>query len=214
MQNQDSSNNIPRESAANSSSNPDMAQSYQYQSASEPVPTPYYPPYMVTTNSTSKGIIKYGLIGGAIACWIDIIYTLLTTFVPAVGNIVSPLYQLFPTSGIINAGDFIVSLLIALLCSPGFFVAGLLTARSTGIMSSAMTAWALALACFALIDLCLFTMSVFYATTTTPYAFAPNTLYFWGTILVGWFIDLVIVSIVGFGAATLGGNFGKRKQLR
>jgi len=198
MQNQDSSNDISPTAATNTSPDSGARQAAYYQL--EPLKT-----------SRGRGIIKYGLIGGAIASWIDIIYTLLTTFVPAIGDIVAPLYQLSPSPALISVSAFLVSLLIALLCSPGFFVAGLLTTRSTGRISSAMAAWALSLACFAAIDLCLSIISVSYTATTMPYASTPNTLYFWGIILVGWFIDLIVMSIIGFGATMLGGKVGPKR---
>ncbi len=97
-----------------------------------------------------------------------------------------------------------------LLCSPGFFVAGLLATRKAGKMSSAMLACTLALACFAVVDFGITVMFAF----LPPYTVSPfTTLFtfnFWALTLQYWLIDLVFAAALGFGAAALGGAIARK----
>jgi hypothetical protein len=182
-----------------------------------PYPSPYqqYPPYTPVVSSTNEGVVKSGLIGGAIACGINILVTLLLTFVPAIGSVTATLYQIVPLlpSGILSVGGFIVSLIVALLCSPGFFVVGLLATRKTGRMNSAMLACTLALTVFAVVDLGLGIASAYYSLIVLFPSYAPGFLEFWEIVIVGWFADIIMASMVSFGAAALGGAIGRQKRL-
>jgi hypothetical protein len=166
-------------------------------------------------SSPNRVVIQSSLIGGAIACGIDVLVTLLLTFVPAVENVVSPLYQIMPllSPGLLSVGSFIVSLIVALLCSPGFFVIGLQTIRKTGRMNSVMLACTLALVGFAVVDLVLTIASVAYTLASCPPSATFNTLEFWeGALLGGWFADLIMMGMVSFAAAALGATIGKQQR--
>lgn len=174
----------------------------------------YYPSYTPATRSTTGDVIKSSLIGGSIAAGIDVLITLLLVFVPAIGRVVFPLYQFAPLlpANMLSVGEFIVSLILGLLCSPGLFVVGLRTIRKTGRMSSVMLACTLALVGFAVVDFLLIIATAAYDLTAFPSSSASATLEFWGAALLGWLPDLIMVSIVGFGAAALGATIGKRRS--
>lgn len=180
-----------------------------------PYPSPYQQQYpLYTTRSTNQDIIKSSLIGGSIASGINVLITLLLTFVPAIGHATFPLYQFVPllSSGILSVGEFIVSLIIALLCSPGFFVVGLQTIRKIGRINSVMLACTLALGGFAVVDLILVIATTAYSLSTIPPSSTFNVLEFWESSLLGWFVDLIMTSMVSFGAATLGATIGKQQR--
>jgi hypothetical protein len=182
-----------------------------------PYPSPYqqqYPQYAPAPISTNNAVIKSSLIGGSIASGINILITLLLTFVPAIGNATVPLYQFVPLlpSGLLSIGEFILSLIITLLCSPGFFVVGLQAIRKTGKMNSVMLACTLALVGFVAIDLILIIATTAYTLNSLPPDSTFNTLEFWGGALISWFVDLIMMGIVSFGAAALGATIGKQQR--
>jgi hypothetical protein len=165
---------------------------YQYQPQYQ-----QYPP--VASAAAQKSAVMYGLIGGAIASGIDLVVSLFFAYVPVSLNFLGFL-----------ATVYTVNVLIVLLCSPGFFIAGLLATRKTGKMSSAMLACTLALTCFAMVDLCLGVLVSLILSNPIPanffFSFAT-----WEVIFQFWFIDLILASIVGFGVAALGGAIGRKK---
>lgn len=230
MQNQNPSDNIQPTSQANvpPTPTPGMSPPAQYPypppsipngpvPAQYPYPPPYqqqYPPYAPAVSSTSKVVIQSSLIGGSIASGINILITLLLTFVPAIGNATFPLYQFVPllSSGMLSVGEFIISLIIALLCSPGFFVVGLQTIRKTGKMNSVMLACTLALIGFAAVDLILIITTTAYSLITIPPSSTFNVLEFWEGSLLGWLVDLIMIGMVSFAAAALGAAIGKQQR--
>jgi hypothetical protein len=167
-------------------------------------------------SSTNNSVVQASLIGGAIACGIDTLITLLLTFVPAIGNMLTPLYQFGPLlpADMLSVGDLLVSLIVALLCSPGFFVVGLQAIRKTDRMNAVMLACTLALAGFAVIDLTLAFATAAYvllAYPSTPMS-GSFALHFWGGIILGWFIDLIMTSLIAYAAASLGATLGKQPR--
>jgi hypothetical protein len=143
-----------------------------------------------------------------------VLITLLLVFVPAVGSVIVPLYQFVPLlpAGTLSVGGLIISLIIALLCSPGLLIVGLRTIRKTGRMSSVMLACTLALVGFAVVDLLLIIVTTAYASTLMPSSFSLTTLEFWGIALLGWFADVIMAGMVGFGVAALGATIGKQQR--
>lgn len=204
--------NGPAQPPYPSPSMPNGPVQYPYQQPPYPSPYPQYPPYTPGARPTNKGAGTSGLIGGAIACGINVFIGLLITFVPAIGSALNPLYQIVPLlpSGMLSIGTFIISLIIALLCSPGFFVAGLLAKRKTGRTSSAMLACTLALVGFVVIDFILIITLSFYNLFIAFHS-GLYILMFSEFVFIGWFSDLIMVSMVSFGAAVLGGAIGKQR---
>ncbi|HEY7414501.1 MAG TPA: hypothetical protein VH593_04860, partial [Ktedonobacteraceae bacterium] len=98
------------------------------------------------------------------------------------------------------------------LCSPGLLIVGLRTIRKTGRMSSVMLACTLALVGFAVVDLLLIIVTTAYASTLMPSSFSLTTLEFWGIALLGWFADVIMAGMVGFGVAALGATIGKQQR--
>jgi hypothetical protein len=227
MQNQDPLANRPPASISGMSPVPipnAVPPQYNYPSY------PQYPQYPPVIRSTSKEVARYGLIGGAIAGGIDMLYFLVTTAL-IVRYGFSPLYQILPIFLLASPIAFhtIEGLIIALLSAPGFFVTGLLATRKAGRISSAISTWTLSLACFAVVDLCVGIVLLFYFTTITitstfntatgittttvthaPISFPP--VISWIDFFVGWLINLIIVSMVSFGVATIGGAIGEKKR--
>lgn len=158
-----------------------------------------YPPYPHVAGATSqKSVLIAGLIGGAIAGGIDLTASFFFAYVTNIPGFLAQLY--------------LGSLIYALLCSPGFFVAGLLATRKAGKMSSAMLACTLALACFAVVDFGINVMFSFLPPYPVPFT-SLLTFSFWTFLLQYWFIDLVCACALGFGAAALGGAIGRKPAI-
>jgi hypothetical protein len=166
---------------------------------------------------TSNGIIQASLIGGAIACGIDTLITLLLILVPALDRATLPLYHFGPLlpSNMLSVGKCLISLIIALLCSPGFFVVGLQTIRKTGRTNAVTLAYMLALAGFVVIDLVLITGPIAYRSIFFPNSMLESgslTIGLWQRALLNWFVDLIMMSLIAYAAASLGATLGKQPR--